>query len=127
MKDEIKEILDRAKKLKYKCDCCEEIAPGKYMMRNDKQTDNLIEAVYIIDKLLDYITNLQESEAYYYGQYKDYKSRNEKAIEYIKQYREIYYPDEPLSEPQIIYHAGVYDEDFDEEKLLNILQGEDKE
>ena len=32
--------------------------------------------------LLDYITNLQESEAYYYGQYKDYKSRNEKAIEY---------------------------------------------
>lgn len=34
--------------------------------------------------LKDYIINLQESEAYYYGQYKDYKSRNEKAIEYIK-------------------------------------------
>jgi len=35
--------------------------------------------------LKDYITNLQESEAYYYGQYKDYKSRIEKAVKYIKQ------------------------------------------
>ena len=33
--------------------------------------------------VVDYITNLQESEAYYYGQYKDYKTRIEKAIEYV--------------------------------------------
>lgn len=65
--------------------------------------------------VLDYITNLQEEN-------KDYKSRIEKAIEYIKQYREVYYPDEPLSEPIIQYGLGIYEEDFNEEKLLNILQ-----
>lgn len=35
--------------------------------------------------LIDYITNLQESEAYYYGYYKDYKLRKDKATEYIKE------------------------------------------
>lgn len=43
-------------------------------------------------EVLDYINNLQESEAYYYGQYKDYKSRNEKAVEYIKKHRGMYFP-----------------------------------
>lgn len=49
------------------------------------------------------------------------------AIEYIKQYEEIYYPDEPLSEPVITYNIGIYEEDFDEAKLLDILRGEDNE
>ena len=75
---EIKVILDRAKNLKYKCDCCEEILPGKYVMRDDKQTDNLIEAVYIIDKLLDYITNLQEDVRVGKEIIAEYKEENER-------------------------------------------------
>ena len=53
------------------------------------------------------------------------QQRINKAIEYIKQYEEIYYPDEPLSEPVITYNIGVYEEDFDEAKLLDILRGEE--
>ena len=49
------------------------------------------------------------------------------AIEYITQYREIYYPDEPLSEPKVLYHLGIYEDEFDEEKLLNILQNGSEE
>lgn len=148
MKDEIKEILDRAKNLKYKCDCCEEIAPGKYIMRNDKQTDNLIEAVYIIDKLLDYITNLQEEKIQLEGKIKQlehnckqasdscrqhrlasknhirrlerreqqiniYKSRNEKAIEYMNNYIKVEESNEPVK--------------IEFKVVRNILQGEDKD
>ncbi len=61
MKDEIKEIIDRAKKLKDKCSCCEKIGNDVYVSRyHELETQNLIEAVYIIDKLLDYITNLEQ-------------------------------------------------------------------
>ena len=61
MKDEIKEILENPKILM--------LSYGNYVS-------------------LDDYTNLQESEAYYYGQYKDYKSRNEKAKDKIKQLKE---------------------------------------
>lgn len=57
---------------------------------------------------------------------KELEDKIEKAIEYIKQYEEIYYPDEPLSEPIITYNLGIYEEDFDEAKLLNILRGKDE-
>ena len=61
MNEEIKEILDKAKKLKDKCSCCEQISSDVYVSRyHELETQNLAEAVYIIDKLLDYITNLQE-------------------------------------------------------------------
>ena len=61
MKDEIKEILDRARNLKNKCSCCEQIADNVYVSRyHEIETQNLAEAVYLIDKLLDCITNLQE-------------------------------------------------------------------
>ena len=81
MKDEIKEILD-------KC--------TPFLFGDE------------VDKLTNYITNLQESEAYYYGQYKDYKSRNKKAIEYLEQpYRDNF--------------------DYSKAELLNILNGDDNE
>ena len=84
-----------------------------------------IDEDYQAHLLLDYITNLQEKvkllttglEATDKA-YKDYKSRNEKAVEYIKQ-------------------AGGYIENINRFKvdvyeplclaLLNILQGDDKE
>lgn len=65
--------------------------------------------------LKDYIINLQESEAYYYGQYKDYKSRNEKAIEYIKLWH--YRNDFRVNS----FTKGV------KEELLEIFQGSVKE
>lgn len=53
--------------------------------------------------------------------------RINKAINYIEQYKEIYYPDEPQSEPVIQYNIGIYDEEFSEEKLIKILKGEENE
>lgn len=47
----------------------------------DKNVNGFIISDELYQNLKDYITNLQESEAYYYGQYKDCKKRNEKAIE----------------------------------------------
>ena len=90
MKTEIKEILDELKR--------------------SVNEDDWFEIDEINGKrLLDYITNLQESEAYYYGYYKDYKSRIDKAIEYIKSYKNDYAPYE-LS-------------DYNIRELLNILNG----
>ena len=77
-----------------------------------------------IKDLLDYITNLQESEAYYYGQYKDYKLRNEKAIEYIK--NNIADIEFIKKQYNVIYDDYVETTINDIEKLLNILQGEYK-
>ena len=69
MNEEIKEILE----------CMEEIADCTF-------TTDTFELNFEDTKiLLDYITNLQESEAYYYGQYKDYKSRCEKANWWLKE------------------------------------------
>ena len=62
----------------------------------------------------DYIINLQESEAYYYGQYKDYKLRNEKAIEKIKKIQE-----------NAIKYGAVHDASICQD-LLNILNGGDE-
>ena len=75
MNKEIKEILDRLEYDKddvYYVGYTDGVNIDNTLMPKD------------IKLLLDYITNLQESEAYYYGQYKDYKSRKEKAVEYIK-------------------------------------------
>lgn len=41
------------------------------------------DAIDDLHYIRDYITNLQESEAYYYGYYISYKQRIDKAIEYI--------------------------------------------
>ena len=78
---------------------------------------------YEVKPLLDYITNLQESEAYYYGQYKDYKSRNEKAIEYINKFwkKKSYYEDVD----NCMKYATM--NEWDKSDLLNILKGDDKE
>ena len=79
---------------------------------NIKRPGQILDYVDTKEHLLDlynYITNLQESEAYYYGQYKDHKSRNEKAIEYIKE--------------TSFFYKSHYDFKND---LLNILQGSDK-
>lgn len=69
--------------------------------------------------LLDCITNLQESEAYYYGQYKDYKSRCEKLREYINTHQLFKYihDDEELFE--------IITDKEEKKDLLNILNGGD--
>lgn len=60
-KEEIKEILERSKNLKNKCSCCEQVGENVYISKyHEIQTQNLAEGVYLIDKLLDYITNLQQ-------------------------------------------------------------------
>lgn len=74
MNGEIKEILE---KIKNWCDLALD------------DNCNTIMYKYEFVAILDYITNLQESEAYYYGQYKDYKSRNEKAIDIAYEYSQI--------------------------------------
>ena len=92
MNKEIKEILDRAKKLKYKCSCCEQIGEGVYISKyHEIETQNLIEAVYIIDKLLDYITNLEQRYDNLKQEHidtitrnEDYRTRLDKTIETLK-------------------------------------------
>ena len=111
MNNNIKEILDKL--LKY----------FKESNKNDfgYEKDKLIsyEEAQI---LLDYITNLQESEAYYYGYYKDYKSRIDKTIEYIKSnfdFQEI----RTLG----IDYEGTYEISLKVVDLLNILEGGNNE
>lgn len=110
MKDEIKEILDKAKEIS------DYGADGKQHTRMFNQFE--------AKALLDYITNLQEENeilrknAEHNDKVVDkarwnemiYKSRNEKAIEYIK---------ECTSENDEDYIFCM--------ELLNILQGGDKE
>ena len=109
MKDEIKEIIESSRKI--------------IKSNRENGFDRIIILGDDIDKLLDCITNLQEenekvhkdfdelSERYFFT-----KSRNEKAIEYIKEHirKDDEYP--------------AYMEMLVEEKdeLLNILQGGDK-
>ena len=75
-----------------------------------------------IKKLLDYITNLQESEAYYYGQYKDYKSRCEKAIEYLKSKEDSLFM---TFSDDVLNHDELIDKKIGT-TLLNILNGSDE-
>ena len=102
MKDEIKEILDYLKELDDNYIALEEQGASFKAFPNEKKAHIL----------LDYITNLQESEAYYYGQYKDYKSRNEKAIEYMNNYIKVEESNEPVK--------------IEFKVVRNILQGDDK-
>lgn len=88
MKDEIKEILEYYRKYMSIKDCVK------------------------LSKIEDYITNLQESEAYYYGYYEDYKQRIEKAIEIIKIAEEV----EPCADNFCILR----------DKLKNILEGKNE-
>ena len=104
MKDEIKEILDKLKSNNYPFGI----------------------ATIDINKLEDYITNLQEENrilkenAEHNDKVVDkakwnemiYKSRNEKAIEYIKQ-------------QDMKYYGAVVENKM--KIILNILQGEDKD
>jgi hypothetical protein len=98
MKDEIKEILEELNKFPY----------GKFYGLRQEQVNQ-------INKLLDYITNLQEENRQtkllkerYQLEKEVYKSRNEKAIEFVEQNL-----------------GGIgYVEVSD---LLHILQGEDKD
>lgn len=71
--------------------------------------------------LKDCVTNLEESEAYYYGQYKDYKSRIEKAVEYIKDWHQEY---NGLMETNNIYIPKDKPSLFD---LRNVLNGRSDE
>ena len=60
---------------------------GNVVFKNSmsyEEYDKLYKNCYFILCDKDYITNLQESESYYYGQYKDYKQRNDKAIDKIQ-------------------------------------------
>ena len=95
MKDEIKEIEEWLRDIS---------TPTGLSYSGDRTLSNSM-----ADHIIDYITNLQEEK-------EDYKSRNEKAIELLKE-------------------AGCYDEetktfcdDVWEElpNLLNILNGDDK-
>ena len=63
-------------------------------------------------ELEDYITNLQESEAYYYGYYKDCKSRIDKARKMIQFIA--YNSERPLTITEL-------------NKVYNILGGDDNE
>lgn len=91
MKEEIKEILDELESLFEISEAPEHIING-------------------FNKIRDYITNLQEERNMFKGSFetmsKNYfeeKSRNEKAIEYIKECKEL---------------------DFSDLDLLNILKGD---
>lgn len=96
MKDEIKEILETINDLiKIASD------KGSYAM-----------SYKMWKQLLDYITNLQEEN-------KDYKSRIEKAIEYIHNHQLVF---ELSSKKQIQYWFDMFYKD-----LINILSGVDKE
>jgi len=102
MKDEIKEIL-------------------KYLKKKENTRNIKCITLNETKKLLDYITNLQEenkrlkedredisvSNFSLFKQYEEYKSRNEKAIEYVT---------------NGVYFDGSY---MCKKDLLNILQGED--
>lgn len=122
MKDDIKEILDKLKDDKQMCSYC------YYRIFIDDR-----------DKLLDYITNLQEEnkelklELSGYREailrndellgLQNYKSRNEKAIEYINKNKHLsMFADcrEPEEDWNYVLEINPRD-------LLNILQGDDKD
>lgn len=76
-----------------------------------------------VDKLVNYITNLQEEKAHYYCLYKGYKSIKDKAVEYINKNKHLsMFAD--CREPE---EEWLYDLECDANDLLNILQGDDKE
>jgi len=110
MKEEIKEILEDVKR---HLDYVE--ATGQCSVR-----DNEMKAMY------DYITNLQEENRQtkllkerYQLEKENYKSRNEKAIEYIHNHQLVF---ELSSKKQIQYWFDMFYED-----LLNILKGDDND
>lgn len=139
MEEEIKEVLDNFEKYE-----------ARYILHNETQ---FIITHREIQILLDYITNLQEEneklkelcnkyeeehstafklwtmkmeEMPCYEEFMNYKSRNEKAIEYCN------YNDESLYtfEPDYDYEENMidnYEPSNFREDLLNILNGGDKE
>lgn len=130
MKEEIKEILDRVKNLKSKCNYCLKIGKNMYIPRHDKQTDNLIEAICLINDMVDYITNLQERFNALLEAHKiadeletEYQERNEKAIEYIEEH--IKYECDDTFNGMSFYSYHLYD--FKKDDLLNILKGDKDE
>ena len=122
LKDEIKEILKQ---------CSDLLNDDFYMLNTVELTKEELK------KILDYITNLKEEnekkdayikyleeynpkyykgEKYYGDGREDYKSRNEKAIEFIKE--------------KGCYYSGDFDDIldlYDLNDLLNILNGGDEE
>ena len=113
MKDEIKEILDKPKILM--------LSYGNYISLDD----------YV--KLKDYITNLQEEN----GKLKEFKNfyREKFISNFCEKNRAIEYIKNNIADIEFIkkqYNVVIYDDYVettinDIEKLLNILQGEDKE
>ena len=109
MSDEIKEILDRLEGRK------------NWYLHQQRNNSVFNDEDYMAYMVLDYITNLQEENKYlnneinnitdYARDLEDYKSRNEKAIEYIE-------------------HYAIEDEDYsriysiEERELLQILRGD---
>ena len=138
MKDEIKEILDDIK------DTVDTYVKSCDYKENDIIYDEVNFSVKQWNELLDYITNLQEeyekehylvdkltrqltdeykNTEYQCKQKEDYKSRIDKAIEYINNFwkKKSYYEDID----NCMKYATI--NEFDKADLLNILQGEDKE
>lgn len=122
MNNEIKEILDKLQKVANR----ETASRNTLMEMKDKD----------YQLLLDYITNLQEELEITQEKWNkdkqfsncrtmemlDYKSRNEKAIEYIKQNSKC--GGSFIDDKFIIEYI---DEIFNGMKLLNILNGDDEE
>ena len=101
MKDEIKEMLQEIKEM---VDNYLKI----YKLEDDMMYDTINYKASQWYALLDYITNLQQEK-------EDYKSRNEKAIEYIKEHIRI--------DDEYPAYMEMLVEEKDE--LLNILNGGD--
>ena len=138
MKDEIKEILDYFQKDVDKYEESKRYLMQKYGY-DEETIDNISQHERHINtkKLLDYITNLQEENKRlkeienfkfwlrkdetkepvtiiksYKKEYEDYKSRNEKAIEYLRELE--------------MFERKFGFDGVRRKKLLNILQGDDK-
>ena len=73
----------------------------------------------IFDEVKQYATNLQESEAYYYGYYKDYKSRIDKTIQLLEQ-ENSYCPSSLTLEKSYIIEVEKIN------KVLSILKGSEE-
>jgi hypothetical protein len=119
MKDEIKEMIDKTKKCLiagYDLDIITQEEMGilwNYITNLQEENERLKadyeKEVYLVDKLTRQLTDEYKNTEYQCRQKEDYKSRNEKAIEYNKTH---YVIDEPIK--------------FKND-LLDILQGEDKD
>lgn len=109
MNNEIKEILDRLERIDHK----EYIA---FEFADSATFDEMARCFEERKKMADYITDLEQEKD-------DYKSRNEKAIEYIRENKDKYYQDWGEDDGSYDTYLGEYEID----KVLSILQGVNNE